>query len=1058
MKYLPITLFLLILNVQANSQGNWSNYVNERHIYDIEVDGNDVWIGSEGGLTKTNLATGEIKTFLASNSPIIGGGITEIEQAPDGSFWFGSVNAGIFHYKNGDWKNYFDGIIKAHDHKISNLRILPNGDVWFFVDEGFQKNRLFRIREGIVELFENIPDQQLSFCATDENTIYIAYHQAIYKYDVGQKAVVETLDANNSIISEDDKFSEIVADKNGAVIISSPTRILKLKDGNLTILEELGAYLISTFQDDDGNIFLQPFHSNPNQFRLIKYDGNEVTYYMDEDFEPYPVERTPVFTGVDSEGGLYGVLYNLESEFNVYRFANEVWTPVRSQIFPIIDNQLKDVQSDCNGNLWFIGGHSGVDVKYADGTWEHFSIEIDQFGSFSADDMTVDPITCDIWLSNGGSFGVSTIPGIVRISNGEYTEFLYNEAIITDIEATVDGKVYFYSTSRGFGYIENDEINFIDEFDEYGAIYSLDSDSKGNIYLVDLNLGLIKYDGQNFDYLGFVEGGNNAEIVLIDNDDFIWLTTSNGLMQFDGNNWNSYIDTWPNGTLNDLVQDKKGNFWISTWYDGLYYGDKDNVQNYNIFNSGLSTNKLRKVSLDLQGNLIVTQNVGASVLSIPNNQRNYKGSGTVFYDSDKNGLFEEGSDILVPGQKVRAAELNVWSITNPNGKYSFYSNEPIDESFEYLLEENTESTTDNPQLASIINNNSVLPNFGFWKELEEDVDITISNGVPVCNRDFKVYINLRNQSVGEVSGNLILKHDDFLTILDSSFPISQQSDDEIIFDIISIGSLSGKGIQLTFEAPGIEVDETSITFDATFETLNQFSDSTTDIVRCSYDPNDKKVEATGDFKNDFGLIKDPIKYTIRFQNEGTYKAFDITVIDTLDSNLDPATFELLASSHRVETTISEAGVVNFIFPNIDLPPKDEDDLGSQGFVSFTVKPYSDTENFVKIHNTASIYFDFNPPIVTNTTEWNVVDNLSLVGTHEVVNRVQVYPNPSDGFFKINLAEESLYRIMDVSGKLVDQGNFTFGLNTIEINVNPGVYMLQVNGTSGVLETKKLVVF
>ena len=48
--------------------------------------------------------------------------------------------------------------------------------------------------------------------------------------------------------------------------------------------------------------------------------------------------------------------------------------------------------------------------------------------------------------------------------------------------------------------------------------------------------------------------------------------------------------------------------------------------------------------------------------------------------------------------------------------------------------------------------------------------------------------------------------------------------------------------------------------------------------------------------------------------------------------------------------------------------------------------------------------------------------------------------------------------MDVSGKLVDQGNFTFGLNTIEIDVNPGVYMLQVNGTSGVLETKKLVVF
>ena len=76
------------------------------------------------------------------------------------------------------------------------------------------------------------------------------------------------------------------------------------------------------------------------------------------------------------------------------------------------------------------------------------------------------------------------------------------------------------------------------------------------------------------------------------------------------------------------------------------------------------------------------------------------------------------------------------------------------------------------------------------------------------------------------------------------------------------------------------------------------------------------LKATGDFKNDFSLIKDPLRYTIRFQNEGYYKAFDITVIDTLDSNLDLATFELLASSHRVETTILEEGVVNFLFPNI----------------------------------------------------------------------------------------------------------------------------------------------
>ncbi|MBK9106628.1 MAG: hypothetical protein IPL92_19240, partial [Saprospiraceae bacterium] len=172
-----------------------------------------------------------------------------------------------------------------------------------------------------------------------------------------------------------------------------------------------------------------------------------------------------------------------------------------------------------------------------------------------------------------------------------------------------------------------------------------------------------------------------------------------------------------------------------------------------------------------------------------------------------------------------------------------------------------------------------------------------------------------------------------------------------------------------------------------------------DTVVCSYDPNDKKkkVEPTGDFYKDYSLIKDPLQYTIRFQNEGSYKAFDITIIDTLDQQLDPSTFELLASSHVVETTVTtDSGIVTFIFRNIDLPARSVDTLGSQGFVTFTVQPDSSLSGPVSIDNKASIYFDFNPPIVTNTAMWHVTDDLAIVNADEIHEDLSIYPNPTTG--------------------------------------------------------------
>ena len=59
-------------------------------------------------------------------------------------------------------------------------------------------------------------------------------------------------------------------------------------------------------------------------------------------------------------------------------------------------------------------------------------------------------------------------------------------------------------------------------------------------------------------------------------------------------------------------------------------------------------------------------------------------------------------------------------------------------------------------------------------------------------------------------------------------------------------------------------------------------------------------------------------YTIRFQNIGTDTAFQVVIRDTLDDNLTIGTFSPGVSSHDYDWQITEEGILEFIFSNIQL--------------------------------------------------------------------------------------------------------------------------------------------
>lgn len=213
------------------------------------------------------------------------------------------------------------------------------------------------------------------------------------------------------------------------------------------------------------------------------------------------------------------------------------------------------------------------------------------------------------------------------------------------------------------------------------------------------------------------------------------------------------------------------------------------------------------------------------------------------------------------------------------------------------------------------------------------------------------------------------------------------------------------------------------------------------IVGNSYDPNDKTVNQPTIISP---TVQDEFVYTIRFQNTGTAPAQDVYIIDTLSQNLDWSTFVLLESSHPVVVTDLGNGVKRFTYDGIWLPDSTTNLLESQGFFSYKISEKPTNGEGVEILNTAYIYFDHNPAIITNTTfNINTSSDLGLNTIKEYA--VSLSPNPVST--SLNVTADGVIdelKVYDVTGKECLQITPAELSSTFSVeNLEPGIYFVNV---------------
>jgi hypothetical protein len=173
-------------------------------------------------------------------------------------------------------------------------------------------------------------------------------------------------------------------------------------------------------------------------------------------------------------------------------------------------------------------------------------------------------------------------------------------------------------------------------------------------------------------------------------------------------------------------------------------------------------------------------------------------------------------------------------------------------------------------------------------------------------------------------------------------------------------------------------------------------------------------------------------------------------MDTLDQNLDASTFEYLSSSHDPIVQFSNNGIIRFSFPDINLPDSTSNEHESHGFVSYRVKTNPGLPVGTAISNTAYIYFDYNPAVITNTT-LNTVTNFTQVPEHEAAS-ISLYPNPASQEIMVTMNginhTNFVLEFFDIYGNLVYEALFAnnkhSGVEKIDVSgLSAGVYLVKI---------------
>ena len=577
-KYIIYMLLLIILLITTNivyvsayNNINFKNITSEDGLSQgtvetiIQDDQGYIWLGINDGLCRYNGYEFKIyKHDEELENSITNNYIVDIKQDNSGNIWVGTANGlSKIDTKTDLITNYnMNDEEKSLSHyNIGDILITKSGDVLVGTSDGLniyneKKDEFYRIFNKDSDL----SSQFIRSLAEDENqNIWVATNNGIDKIDI----------------------------KNNKNIIS-----FKTGHGKFDISEN-DIYVVR--YDPKGYIWAGALKEGLNR---IDINTNEVKQYKND----YRDEKSLPGNYVkdilrDSSGNLWvgtdnGLAkYNEQTE-NFATYKNKIYDKTS-----LVNDEVFSIQEDESGLIW-VGTYAGISMFDPNTNIEHY--KKDPFDENSISDNSIHGIYEDkdglLWVGTN-SKGVNVINRKnynVKHLNKTSKDYPISDDNINDVVG-IDNKI-FIATKNGLNEVDKDLKTI-------------------NIYNTE--------DGIC---------NNNITALFADSKKNVWIGTANGISVLNTNT-NEIIDITDiltNHNIEDqyikvIYEDSKGNYWVGCFIDGGLVKidpNKRTIENYRNKKedkTSISSNNIRSIVEDKNGNLYIGTSYGLNKLNESNN-------------------------------------------------------------------------------------------------------------------------------------------------------------------------------------------------------------------------------------------------------------------------------------------------------------------------------------------------------------------------------------------------------------------------------------------------------
>jgi len=590
-------LNISILQSQAHHP-HWKNYTYLRIINDIDLDDDgNVWIATNGGLIKYNKRTGESTIHTRASSNLPDNFLLSVHCSNDGAVWTGGKYYGV-------------GKLTKNSCSLFNT-----------ANSGLPMNQLNKAID------------------TDGGgNLWIASFRTIAQYDGKNWNYWETGNPYHAFPI----ISDLKADKKGTVWVRSLDGLSKIENGKYSetiqdqgitgtiAVDNIGTVWVST----DKGVYM---HSNSGTSLLKDSAGSTI-------------KATDL--SIDVKNRLWLARGKSLTCFNKQESKTFSQSDTSFSIYKIC--------SDINDTVWC-------------GSWDGHLM------CFDGSDFNMINIEHN-WLSDGyiTSFcfpgqnkvliGTANGVNIVSQSNVEHFSGSPVASLFTDSQNRTwianrerkDSCLQIVSDKKTIIF-NSDDLPW--ESDDYNISCFAES-KNGDIWLGTHN-GVFQYKNSIFTEYSL----NNCEIIsnainaiVFDHENVLWVGTDNGLSSFDGKNWKKWdteTSELPTNIIMDVEVDNSNGIWLSCMdknrITGKNYGggvvkfDRKNMIQYNINNSGLSSNTVFDILADENGIWFGTSTGGISYFNGDNTWHSFTVENSGIASNDVQILGKEGTGKIWAG-------------------------------------------------------------------------------------------------------------------------------------------------------------------------------------------------------------------------------------------------------------------------------------------------------------------------------------------------------------------------------------------------------------------------